>query len=71
MQAIVPSPVARLPVPVLSADNRAQLRFVELFAVTIRNQPARRAYGRAIGEFFGWCSLHGIPSLVVCDKSCK
>ena len=64
MSAIVPAPAPLLPALIASADNRAQLRFVEFFAVTIRNPHTRRAYGRAIGEFLGWCSLHGIPSLV-------
>ncbi len=63
MQTIVPSPVPRLPALVSLADDRAQLRFLEFFAVTIRNRHTRRAYGRAIGEFLGWCSLHGISSL--------
>ena len=59
----LPSPKLALPALIASADDRAQLRFVEFFAVTIRNPHTRRAYGRAIGEFLGWCSLHGIPSL--------
>lgn len=62
-QDILPSPSTRLPALVSSADDRAQLRFLEFFAVTIRNPHTRRAYGRSIGEFLGWCSQHGIPSL--------
>ena len=59
----LPSPAPRLPTLVSSADDRAQLRFVEFFAVTIRNPHTRRAYGRAIGEFLSWCSLHGVSSI--------
>ena len=52
-----------LPALIASADDRAQLRFVEFFAVTIRNPHTRRAYSRAIGEFLGWCSRHGVSSI--------
>lgn len=33
-----------LPAIIASADDRAQLRFVEFFAVTIRNPNTRKAY---------------------------
>ena len=61
---MVPSPAPRLPAQVASADDRGQLRFVEFFAVTIRNLHTLRAYGRAISKFFNWCSQHDIPSLI-------
>lgn len=65
MNQLAPLPSSRLALPALiaSADDRAQLRFVEFFAVTIRNPHTRRAYGRAIGEFLSWCSLHGVSSI--------
>ena len=64
MNHLVPlSPALSLPALVASADDRAQLRFVEFFTVTIRNPHTRRAYGRAIGEFLGWCSQHGVTSI--------
>ena len=65
MNALSPLPAlaSALPVLIASADDRAQLRFVEFFAVTIRNPHTRRAYSRAVGEFFGWCSLHGVSSI--------
>jgi site-specific recombinase XerD len=64
MNQLVPvSPALSLPALIESADGRAQLRFVEFFTVTIRNPNTRRAYGRAIGEFLGWCSRHGVSSL--------
>ncbi len=40
-----------LPVLVAADDARAQLRFVEFFAVTIRNPHTRRAYARGADEF--------------------
>ena len=59
----LPSPVLTLPALVASADDRAQLRFLEFFAVNIRNPNTRRAYARGIGEFLGWCSFHGVASI--------
>ena len=49
-----------LPALVSSADDRAQLRFIEFFAVTIRNPHTRRAYARAAGEFLAWCDARGV-----------
>lgn len=39
----LPSSVRELPALVVAADDRAQLRFLEFFAVTIRNPHTRRA----------------------------
>ena len=61
--APLPSPVFALPALVASADDRAQLRFLEFFAVTIRNAHTRRAYARATGEFLGWCEVRGVASI--------
>lgn len=52
-----------LPALVASADDRAQLRFLEFFAVTIRNAHTRRAYARAAGEFLAWCEARGVRSI--------
>src|SRR3546814_9684386 len=43
-----------------AADERAQLRFLEFFAVTIRNPHTRRAYARAAGDFLAWCEARGV-----------
>jgi len=48
-----PSPPLGLPTLVALADDRAQLRFLEFFAASIRNPHTRRAYARATGEFLG------------------
>lgn len=53
-----------LPALVASADDRAQLRFLEFFAVTIRNAHTRRAYARAASEFLAWCEARGVASIV-------
>ncbi|WP_439650135.1 tyrosine-type recombinase/integrase [Glacieibacterium megasporae] len=49
---------------IVAADNeRVRIRFLEFFAVTIRNPNTRRAYVRATSEFLGWCEGRGIASL--------
>ena len=64
-QAIVLArPALSLPALVAAADERAQRRFLEFFAATIRNPHTRRAYGRAVGKFLSWCSDHGVTALV-------
>lgn len=59
----LPRRLATLPALVAAADNHAQLRFVEFFAVNIRKPHTRRAYVRATGEFLGWCAARGVTSL--------
>lgn len=61
--APLPSPAFALPALVASADDRAQLRFLEFFAANIRNPHTRRAYARATGEFLGWCTERGVTSI--------
>src|SRR3546814_7196440 len=61
--APLPSPSLALPALSASADERARLRFLEFFAVTIRNPHTRRAYARAAGEFLAWVAARGITSL--------
>lgn len=59
----LPSPTLALPALIASADDRAQLRFLEFFAANIRNSHTRRAYARATGEFLGWCVARGVTSI--------
>src|SRR3546814_2096052 len=49
--APLPSPTLALPALIASADDRARLRFLEFFAVTIRNAHTRRAYARRSEEY--------------------
>ena len=58
------TPALVLPALVASADERCQRRFLEFFAVTLRNPHTRRAYARAAGEFLGWCDARGVTSIV-------
>jgi integrase/recombinase XerC len=59
----LPSPAFALPALIAVADERAQRRFLEFFAVTIRNPHTRRAYARAAGEFLTWCEARGVASI--------
>ena len=57
------SSAAVLPVLVAVAGERASMRFLEFFAVNIRNPHTRRAYYRAAEEFLAWCASIGEPSI--------
>ena len=61
--APLPSPALALPALVASADEATRLRFLEFFAVTIRNPHTRRAYARAAGDFLAWVAARGVTSL--------
>lgn len=52
-----------LPALIAAAGDRASFRFLEFFAVTIRNPHTRRAYGRAVAEFLAWCETQGLWSI--------
>src|SRR5205809_7121462 len=57
------SSAAVLPELVAVAGERASMRFLEFFAVNIRNPHTRRAYYRAAEEFLAWCASIGVPSI--------
>lgn len=44
-------------------DERARTRFLEFFAVHIRNPNTRRSYMRGAAEFGLWCEARGVVSL--------
>jgi len=52
-----------LPVLIAVAGDRASRRFLEFFAVNIRNVHTRRAYGRAVAEFLAWCDDNQVRSI--------
>ena len=60
---LAPLPSFALPALVASADDPTQRRFLEFFAVTIRNPHTRRAYARAAGEFLAWCDARRVTSI--------
>lgn len=53
------------PVPpvVVTAGERASLRFLEFFAANIRNPNTRRAYRQGVTAFLAWCETAGLPSI--------
>lgn len=54
---------APLPTLITAGGERAQIRFLEFFAATIRNANTRRAYARAILDFLTWCEGRGVKSV--------
>lgn len=55
--------IEHLPAIILTAGPDAARRFVEFFAVTIRNKNTRLAYSRAVLQFLCWCEERGVRSL--------
>ena len=54
---------AAVPATVAQSGNPAAKRFLEFFAVTIRNPNTRMSYYRACCRFFAWSDTHGLPEL--------
>ncbi len=54
-----------LPSLILRAGDQAARRFVEFFAVTIRNTNTRAAYAQAIQQFCDWCERRGLELTTV------
>jgi site-specific recombinase XerD len=56
---------ASIVVPAIVADagDVATKRFLEFFAVTIRNKNTRTAYLHAASQFFAWCEHHRLGAL--------
>ena len=53
----------RVPTLIAAAGERASRRFLEFFAAQIRNPHTRRAYGRAVADFLGWCADQGVTAV--------
>ena len=53
----------RLPPMIAGADDRTAWRFVDFFAVTIRNPNTPEAYYRAVSRFMDWCEQRGLNRL--------
>jgi site-specific recombinase XerD len=51
------------PALVAASGDRASYRFLEFFTAQIRNPNTRRAYARAVGDFFRWAEERGVRSL--------
>jgi integrase len=46
--------IGTLPASIGTQDERTRLRFIQFFTANIRNRNTRRAYARAVKQFFGW-----------------
>jgi hypothetical protein len=53
---LVPITSAALPTLAATTGEQASIRFLEFFAVNIRNPHKRRAYARSADEFLTWCA---------------
>ena len=49
-----------LPGMIVDAGAAAVERYLEFFAARIANPRTRAAYGRAVGQFLGWCEARGL-----------
>jgi len=63
MTALVRLAAPALPALITAAGDHAGMRFLEFFAVNIRNPHTRRAYSRAAAEFLTWCEDNQVPSI--------
>lgn len=54
-----------MPTLIVSAGERAGMRFLEFFASAIRNPHTRRAYARAAADFLAWCAGASVTSIRV------
>lgn len=51
----LPGDASGLPAVVAAGGKKAALRFIEFLTAEIRNPNTRRAYHRAVCDFFRWC----------------
>ena len=69
-KALVPQPnfsgaitPAGIPALIAQIGKRGAMRFVEFFTVNIRNPNTRRAYHRAVLDFFNWLQEKKVTEL--------
>lgn len=53
-----------LPAMIVDAGEASSKRFIAFFTAHIRNANTREAYGRAVRDFFAWCEVHELHSLI-------
>lgn len=61
MNQLAPLPSLSLPAIITAAGERASYRYFEFFTANIRNPHTRRAYARAVMEFFEWLAMRPKP----------
>jgi site-specific recombinase XerD len=52
--------IETLPVTIGAGNERTRLRFIQFFTANIRNRNTRRAYARAVKQFFEWTESRGL-----------
>src|ERR1700687_6452079 len=52
--ALVRLGIETLPAIIGACNERTRLRFIQFFTANIRNRNTRRAYARAVKQFFDW-----------------
>ena len=52
--ALVRAGIDMLPSTIGARNERTRLRFIQFFTANIRNRNTRRAYARAVKQFFDW-----------------
>lgn len=57
---MMPGVQSGVPAVVAGGGKKAALRFIEFFTANIRNPNTRRAYHRAVCDFFRWCEDRGL-----------
>jgi hypothetical protein len=58
----------RAPAFVAASGERASYRFFEFITAQIRNPHTRRAYVRAVMEFFDWLHVRGVRQLAAIES---
>ena len=65
---LIHSPPPVLPALIAAAGEQAAWRFLEFFAVHIRNPNTRAAYAHAAGAFLRWCEARGLRELALVQR---
>ena len=58
--ALVRLGIETLPATIGAGSERTRLRFIQFFTANIRNRNTRRAYARAVKQFFEWTESRGL-----------
>ena len=68
MNQLIPIIADRVPALIAAGGEKTTYRFFEFFTANISNPHTRRAYARAVVEFFDWLASHGILQLAAIES---
>ena len=68
MSQLTPISFDHAPALIRAAGENASYRFFEFFTAQIRNPHTRRAYARAVHEFFAWLEAPGVTTLAAIES---